>query len=661
MSRPRRIILLLVLLTLVVYWPVGGDRFVNYDDGDYVVDNEMVNHGLSGKGVAWAFTTFHANNWHPLTWISHMVDCSLFGLNPGGHHLVNVLFHAANAALVFLVLLRLTKAQWASAVVAGLFAWHPMHVESVAWVAERKDVLSTFFALLALWHYARYAQEGRRLNYWAAAACFGLGILAKPMVVTLPCVLLLLDYWPLQRIGGEKGWAGWWRLAAEKWPFFLLTAGSCALTYLAQSRVVEHAAAVASLGWVSLPYRLKNIPVGYVSYVETLLWPTKLAIFYPLREVISPALVAGSLAVLGGISAWCVRGWRSRPYWLVGWLWFLGTLVPVIGLVQVGGAAFADRYSYFPSIGLFIMLVFAVEEWLQRRPTARWGASVGAACLLAGYLVGTERQLGFWQNSETLFRHDLAVATDNDVARNNLANTLETQGRLPEALVEYQAAVQLAPKRYFLHNNVADVLVKLGRYSEAVEAYRTAIDLRSDEPGVHDGLGDALAHLGRYEEALPEFAVAEKLDPTLPWPHMNLARAYLKLGRDAEAVTEMRAALRLAPNDYHVLLESARLLACNAHAAGRDGKAAWQLATQANLLSGQSQPAVFDVLGLAAAENGDFVAAQAMATQALALCAAQQLKGTEQINRRIEAYQQHQPWRESFEDTNRSVPAPAKP
>ena len=351
MSRPRLIALLLALITLLVYLPVTHSSFLDYDDDDYITNNQMVQNGLTLAGIQWAFTTAHASNWHPLTWLSHMTDCELFGLNPAAHHFVNVLFHAANAVLLFTLVLRLTGALWPAAFVAALFAWHPLHVESVAWVAERKDVLSTFFALLSLLSYVRYAKENRRRCFWVALACFALGLMAKPMLVTLPFVMLLLDFWPVQRFNGSTVQ----RLLIEKIPFFTLAAISCIVTFLVQRNM-----AVASLELVPMGFRLENVPVAYVAYLSKLIWPSNLAVIYPMPSdfQLPPMKVALAVTLLIFVSAIVWLNRKRTPYLPVGWLWFLGTLVPVIGLVQVGTQAFADRYTYFPAIGLFFMVAF---------------------------------------------------------------------------------------------------------------------------------------------------------------------------------------------------------------------------------------------------------------------------------------------------------------
>ena len=659
MSRPRLLALLLAFVTFAAYLPATRFAFINYDDNDYVTANPPVQAGLSWAGVKWAFTTQHANNWHPLTWLSHMADCSLFGLNPGGHHLVNILFHTANTVLLFVLVLRLTGALWPAAFVAALFGWHPLHVESVAWIAERKDVLSTFFALLALLSYAKYveasqAQSPKAKVFLAGSLlAFALGLLAKPMLVTLPFVLLLLDFWPLQRFPLS---AFRFPLLLEKIPFFLLTALSCALTFLAQAQVVHGSSAVMSLGVVPLHYRLKNIPVAYVEYLSKLVWPAKLAVFYPLADSIPPARVAVAVTTLLLISVIVWRWWRTRPYLPVGWLWFLGTLVPVIGLVQVGGAALADRYSYLPSIGIFLLIAFAAREAGQRFPAATKFFAGAAVFILAGSLCAMEKQLACWQNSETLFRHALAVTADNDVARTDLAIGLQDQGRWPEALTNFQAAVQLAPARPMLHDNLGNILDLLGRHAEALAEYRTAVSRQPGGAAGHLGAGNELLALGKVDAALLEFSEASRIDATLAAPHLGIARIAFLQGRDAEAVTQLRAALRLEPDNIELLAAAAHFLAANVNAAARDGPAALVLAAKANALAGANQPLYFDVLGMALAENADFTNAQTCAQNALILANAAQLKNTSEIRQRLEFYKNHRPWRESF----RAPEAPEK-
>jgi tetratricopeptide (TPR) repeat protein len=645
MSRPRLIALLLALVTLAVYLPVRTHSFVNYDDPDYVTENPFVKNGLTLPDIKWAFTAFHAGNWHPLTWLSHMADCELFKLNPGGHHLVNVLFHAANAVLLFTLLLRLTEKICPSAMVAALFAWHPLHVESVAWIAERKDVLSTLFALLTLLSYAKFTKEKCRRSFWFAFLFFALGLMSKPMLVTLPFVMLLLDFWPLNRFLDFKFQMPMATLLMlEKWPFFLLTMISCIVTFLAQ----RSGDAVVSLAKVSLSYRLENAPVAIARYLLKMIWPADLAIIYPMPDRISAIAVAASVLVLIFISAaaWLTR--QRSPYLLSGWLWFLGTLIPVIGLVQVGGAALADRYTYFPAIGIFIAAVFGFCQAAQRFHFPKIIFPAATVLILGACLFLTEKQLSYWRDSESLFRHALAVTKNNDIALADLGVALDAQGRLDEALGYYRQAAQLEAGRYQIHNNIATILDKMGKPAEALAEYREAVRLKPDLAFLHNGLGGELATLGQSDAALKEFAEAARLDPNYAWPHVETAKLFFQQGRDAEAVNELRAALRIEPDNFQILATTAHYVAANENAAARDGQSALVLATKANLLTGGNQPMIFDILGMAFAATGDFTHAQACAQNALDLANAAQMKNLEPLKARLALYQNHQPWRESF-------------
>jgi len=662
MSRPRFIALLLALLTLLAYLPVTRDQFLNYDDQDYVTENTNVLNGLTWSGVEWAFTTGHASNWHPLTWLSLMLDAELFGPNAGAFHFVNALFHAANAALLFVLLLRMTGALWPSAFVAALFAWHPLHVESVAWVSERKDVLSTFFALLALLCYERFVGESKakspksKIFYALALFTFALALMAKPMFVTLPFVMLLLDFWPLNRIGNLSGTQNYLGLTAEKIPFFALTAASCVVTFLAQSQ--QGRDAVAPLQLIPLDYRLYNTLISYARYLLKLFYPTKLAVFYPLLQHFAWMLVRAYFSgiALAAISwlAWRMR--RQFPYVLVGWLWFLGTLVPVIGLVQVGGAALADRYTYFPAVGIFIVCTFAARDLAHRLAFPKIILPAAAALILGACLVLTENQLRYWLDSEMLFTHALAVTKDNDVAHVNLGVALEDKGELNQALVQYREAEKLAPDLSEIHNDLGNLLDKLGKPKAALIEYRKAAILNPGSPALHNGEGDILAELGRFKEAMSQFQEAARLDPAYPWAPFQMGKTLLEEGRDAEAIVQFKKAVQLAPDNYQILAYVARVLAASENPAIRDGKAALTLAAKANALTGGSQPVVLDALGIACAATGDFTNAVEVTQHALDLCNAAKMTGLEPLEKRLELYKNHQPWRESFLATN----APAK-
>jgi Flp pilus assembly protein TadD len=668
--------LLLALVTLLAYLPVTRDGFVNYDDQDYVTENSVVQKGLTWTGIKWAFTTSHASNWHPLTWLSHMADCELFGLNPGAHHLVNVLFHTANVVLLFLLLLRLTGELWLAAFVAALFAWHPLHVESVAWISERKDMLSTFFALLTLLAYARYAQHvtGNRCQvtrtnstsppvtrhpsrcYWLALLFFTLGLMSKPMLVTLPFVMLLLDYWPLHRLSSGTGRpATALRLAWEKWPFFLLTIVSCIVTFLVQSQ--RSGEAVASLDLVPLHYRFCNALTSYGLYLLKMVWPVRLAVFYPLPDHLTWLLMAAtaSAVVLVIISSFVWRARLAHAYLPVGWLWFLGTLVPVIGLVQVGAAALADRYTYIPSIGVFIAVTFGVCDLANRFQFPQKAIATAAALILVTCLILTENQLRYWRDSETLFAHALAVTKNNHVAHVNLGVALEQKGELNEALAEYRAAEQLAPELYHIHNNLGNLLDNLGHPNEALTEYRWAVLLNPSLPSLHNGTGMVLAELGRFDEAMSQFKEAARLDPTYPWAPLEIGKLRLKQGRDAEAIDEFRAALRIDPNNFQILAYTAHVLAADENPQIRDGRTALVLAVKAKVLTDGAQPYVLDALGMACAETGDFTNALEVTQRAIDLATAAKMKKLEPLQQRLELYKNHQPWHESFLATNTPV------
>ena len=652
MSRPRLIALLLALATLLVYLPAGTHPFVNYDDDDYITNNPPVKQGLTWAGLRWALTTWHASNWHPLTWVSHMADCSLFGLNAGAHHFVSVLLHAANAALLFLLLFRLTAGLWPCAFIAALFAWHPLHVESVAWVAERKDVLSTFFALLSLLSYTRYAKENCRRSFWFAVLFLALGLMAKPMLVTLPFILLLLDHWPLRRTGSESPAA----LLREKTPFFLLAAAACVVTFLAQ----HQGAAVATLEKVSLAYRLENLPVAYAGYLSKIFWPANLSVLYPLPKTISGLSIAAALAVLILISAGAWRARKGSPYGIIGWLWFLGMLVPVIGLVQVGGAAMADRYTYFSATGIFLAVTFGAAALARRFHVPRTLLTVVAAGILAACLALTAHQLRYWRDAETLFRHAIAVTGDNDVALIDLGVALSAQGRLEEALVPYHEALRLAPDRYQLHNNLGNILGRLGRPEEALAEYREAVRLKPDLAFLHNGTAQMLAQLGRLEEAEACFSEAIRLDPSFASPHFELAKTLLKQGQNIAAMDQFRAALRLDPDNFQILAQIAKVLAASDDPELRDGRTALVLAAKANALTGGQQPVVLDALAMACAETGDFDNAQEVAQRALDIATLMNLKDLPPLQQRLQLYKNHQVWRESFQTPGAPAQSPPK-
>jgi tetratricopeptide (TPR) repeat protein len=550
-----------------------------------------------------------------------------------------------------MLLLKLTDALWPSAFIAALFAWHPMHVESVAWVSERKDVLSTFFALLALLSYVRFARENRRRNFRLAVIFFALGLMSKPMLVTLPLVMLLLDYWPLGRIADSKSapvpaaqGSMFRQLLLEKWPFFLLAALSSTVTFLAQRNE-----AVASLAKVPLSLRFENAILAYGGYLLKAIWPVQLAVFYPLSQHPAWSLTAIAAAVLILISAaaWLERG-RS-PWLLVGWLWFLGTLVPVIGLVQVGDQAMADRYGYFPLIGIFIAITFTIARWTNGFRFLKTVCAITGALILSACLVLTENQLRYWRDSESLFSHAVAVTKDNALAHLNLGAALDEQNKPEAALIEYQKALRIDPRRREIYNNIGRLLNDAGKPQAALDYCREAVRLNPKSPISHNGLGLVLVELGRFDEAMGQFSEAVQLDASYAPPRFQTGKILLKQGRAAEAMPHFHEALRIEPDNLQMLIYLARVLAADENPQIRNGAEALVLATKASQLAGQAQPVALDTLAMAYAETGRFDQAAQTGQEAVNLArAAGQKDDAAIMQQRLELYQRHQPWRESF-------------
>jgi tetratricopeptide (TPR) repeat protein len=605
--------LVLAAGTLLVYWPVTKFQFVSYDDTDFVTANPHVQAGLTFEGFKWVWHSEVARNWHPMTMLTHMLDCQMFGLNAGGHHLVNVLFHIANAVLLFHLLRLMTAVVWRSAFVAALFAWHPLHVESVAWIAERKDVLSAFFWFLTMWTYVRYVRElgaqnsKFKLYYALALLFFALGLMSKPMLVTVPFVLLLLDFWPLARLkplqtaakappesrkrkaqaipavaAGKKIFPG--RLLWEKVPFLVMSAGLCVVTYSIQ----KHGGAMLTGRDLPVASRIENALISYLRYIEKMFWPDHLAGLY-LRSGGWPLWLAVLAAVaLLIVTIFVVRQRRERPWLAMGWLWYLGTLVPVLGLVQVGMQSMADRFTYVPLVGLFIIVSWGGCELARsmRLPDfALWAAAILALTVCMGL---SARQIGYWKDSETLFNRMIAATPNNYMAHYNIANIYSRAGKVDEAAAHYKAALQEEPKYADAHNNFAGLLLEQKRYDEAIEHYSAAIRInpqyiyyfnlanaladaasaRHDtnefaeavrtygqalqlDPGAcdaHNNLGMTWDAQGREHEAAAEFSEAVRLKPGFELAHFNLANAFSRLGKLEEAIAEYRVAAQLNPD-----------------------------------------------------------------------------------------------------------------
>jgi tetratricopeptide (TPR) repeat protein len=544
----------LVVATLLLYFPVGGHTFILLDDDAYVTNNPVVRSGLTAESAAWAFRTGDVGNWHPVTWLSHMLDVSLFGLDAGWHLRENMLLHAINAALLFLLLCRMTGRMWPSAVVAALFAVHPLHVESVAWVSERKDLLCALFWLLSIRAYVERVKSGGRAWLPVSLAFFALAFMSKPMAVTLPVVLLLLDYWPLGRFGGgenpgdEGGWRRAGRLLAEKAPFVVLSLLFCAVTVYVQ----DQSRFVGSFELFPLGDRISNALVSYVAYLSKTAWPASLSVFYPhpsySRQAAATLWKAGaSLAALGAATAACLHQRRARPYLVVGWLWSLVMLLPVIGLVQVGGQAMADRYTYLPLIGIFAMAAWAGAEWLSGRPSRRMAAGAAAAALLAALAVGTRVQLSHWTDTPTLFGHALEVTRDNWLIHHNMGTFLEGQRRYEEAAGHYREAMRIAPRFIEPRFALAYLMADRGNLVEATRLYEEVLRIQPDDEMAHNNLGNILFSQGKLEEAAAHFREAMRISPIYEIPRFNLGNVLRQQGRTGEAIAMYREALRINP------------------------------------------------------------------------------------------------------------------
>jgi tetratricopeptide (TPR) repeat protein len=549
----------LALATIIAYEPVRHNSFVNLDDDSYVTENTNVKEGITRESILWAFTTPHAGNWHPLTWLSHMLDCRLFGLNAQGHHLMSLFLHVANTLFLFFVLKKMTGAIWPSAFVAAVFALHPMHVESVAWVAERKDVLSGFFWMLAMIAYFRYAKQDGIGQYMLVFLFFCLGLMAKPMVVTLPFVLLLLDYWPLGRAGGDVNrrnhqaagicfrWPVFYGLVREKVPFFVLSVVSGVITFLVQ----QSSGAVISMDKLPASSRLANAFISYIRYIGKMFWPRQLAVFYPHptdKVLVWQAVI--SVLLLLAVSICVVLLAQKHKYLLVGWLWYLGTLVPVIGLVQVGSQAMADRYTYLPSIGIFIMVGWGAAELLAKWPYRKIVLGITAVVVPVVLLICTRMQVGYWKDNFTLFGHTLEVTENNSIMHNNLGGVLfRDKGRLEEAIIHYNEALRINPQYIDALSNKAKVLLAMGKIDEAIAVLNELLGISGRPYKVYNNLGLVYAQKGEVELAIENYNEALRLKPDYVEAINNLGSALKEQGKVDEAIKQWEKVLRLNP-DY---------------------------------------------------------------------------------------------------------------
>ncbi len=601
--------LILLIATLALFWPATGYHFVVMDDDTYVYDNPWLRPGLDLASIKWAFTTIYAANWHPLTWLSLMLDYTMFGPFAGGYHLTNIILHSVNTLLLFLTLKRLTQALWPSALVAALFGWHPLHVESVAWVAERKDVLCTFFLFFTLWTYCRYVERPTLPRYLSALVLFALALMSKSMAVTLPCLLLLLDYWPLNRMPsklalprGDQQRTVLARLLVEKLPFFGLSCVVSVLTVIAQNS----GGAIKSIQQVPFALRIFNALVAYTRYVSDTIWPVNLCVYYPLPSHIPVLQVICALLVLVAISWLAFKTCRQFPWLIVGWLWFLGTLVPVIGLVQVGKQAMADRYTYIPDIGLFIMVAWSILYWIRSRPTSKTMAVAGAAVVLCACMVATRAQLAYWRNSITLFTRADSLTQNNAVAENNLGVALSRSGRGHEAISYFQAVLSTEPNDVQAHYNLGIELASEGKPVQAEFQFVQALKYDPESEKLHNNLGVVFAQQGKLDSAISEFKKAIQLNPIYPNPYLDLGMVFQEQGKAGAAIANYRRALALAPNWSQALDKLAFLTAACRGTRWYNPSDAVVLAKRANDLTDYKVPSYLETLALSYAATGDF-------------------------------------------------------
>jgi len=685
--RPELLVcLFLVIAILFVYWQVRNFSFVNYDDGQYVTENRYVQDGLTLKSIAWAFTTVHMSNWHPLTWISHMLDYQLYGMSPGQHHLTNVLFHILNTLLLFLVFRRMTGELWKSGFVAALFALHPLHTESVAWVAERKDVLSTFFWILTIWCYARYVEHSERDRYLLMVLFFILGLLAKPMLVTLPFIMLLFDYWPLNRFEfGSSGDSSYpiqksfnFGLILEKIPLFILSTASCVVTYFAQ----KSGGAVNSLDVMKLNVRIANAILSYTNYIVKMIWPYKLAVLYPYPEAIPFWEVTRACLVLVFISLLSIGLIKKSPYFAVGWFWFLGALVPVIGLVQVGLQSMADRYTYVPLIGLSIIIAWGASDILAGFRHKRIIFAIFTIFVTLAIMISTWFQVARWENSITLFENAVDVTKNNYVAHHKLGEALAVRGETDKAISHYSESLRIKPDFIPSHLNIGLILREKHKINEAIEHLSMVLQAKPNHAEAYYELGVTLEKQGNFDAAVKYYYEALRIKPRFAKGHNKLgiimalqkkdkeaifhlykairidshyADAYCNLGiiyanqRNIEnAILHFKKALYLNPNMAQALYNLSWILASCEDERFRNGEKAVKLAERLFKITQNNQPLALDALAAAYAEAGKFDEAVTVAKKALELALKQ---GSNELvlglKKRLRLYQDGCPYRQT--------------
>ncbi len=673
----------LALVTFVTFQQVSTSDFVDYDDGFYVTENPHVTGGITIQSSIWAFTTLvvpHTGHWQPMTWLSHMLDCQLFGLNPSGHHLTNLWFHIANTLLLFYIFKKMTSRIWPSAFVAAAFALHPLHVESVAWVTERRDVLSGFFCMLTIAAYIRYVTRPSIIKFLPVCLFFALGLMSKSILVTLPFVLLLLDYWPLNRVrwkhqdtpeDSDINKLSAWRLVIEKIPLFILSAASCVIALIA-------ARDYAIKTELSIDYRIVNVVTTYTTYLAKTVWPTRLAVLYPLQTYMSAWKAVVSFIILLAVSVGVICMARKRRYLAMGWMWYLGILIPVIGLVQVGDQSMADRYTYLPLIGLFIMAAFGLADLLPKWRYRKNILAISAGLILVAMSICTQFQLRHWKNSFALFKRAVEVTENNYLMHNNYGSALLGMNRLDEAFKHFQESIRINPQHEKALHNMGVVAIGKGNIDQAVTYFEKALEIDPNYANAHYKMGSALANQGKYDQAIKHFNDVLKIDPQRPMLHydlakihfkkgnfdlvvkhctealrlkpdfiearINLARVLLKLEKTQQAVDQYYQILKFVPNHIEVLNELAWVLATDEKAQVPNSSEAIRLAELACQLTNYKNPEMLNTLATAYATAKQFEQAVTTAGRALELASQ---KGNDKlvrhIRKKIKIYKQAKP------------------
>ncbi|MBN1788373.1 MAG: tetratricopeptide repeat protein [Sedimentisphaerales bacterium] len=681
------ICLALTVITAAVYYQVYTFEFIDYDDSGYVLENENIHNGITPETVKWALTAQYFSYWHPLTWLSHALDWQLYGSNPAGHHITSLIFHLANTLLFFLVLKQMTAALWPSAFVAVLFALHPLHVESVAWIAERKDVLSTFFWLLTIWAYVRFVRWPKISRYLIVVVFFAFAVMSKPMVVTLPFVLLLLDYWPLNRLDlsrdPKRRKAGPKRsityLVVEKLPLFVMVIGLCTVTFIVQRKL----GAMRLSGEYTLFVRIANALISYLQYIAKMFWPVRLAVFYPYPgQDVSLPLAGISAVILLALTGIVLRFAEKYKYLVTGWFWYLGTLVPVIGLVQVGVQARADRYTYVTLTGLFIIIAWSLPQLLAKWKYKKQVLTAAAVSVLLVMSIYTHFHLRYWRNTTSLFQHALDVTQDNYIAHlcmatytrkhhdydgtiyhcrqvqkikpddinvhSRLADTYFDAGRFEEAVEEYRIYLQKQPNDPNAMIALGITLGQLNKPDQAVECFMQAITIKPDLEAAHTNLGFVLARKGHLEQAAERLAEAIRINPDSVKAHYHFSHVLIRQGKINTAVIHLEKALQLDPDWPQVLNDLAWILSANKNHAIRNPQKAVRLAARACELANYQKPELLDTLSVAYAAAGDFDKAVETAQKALQLCrSAEYEMFKEEIEKRLILFKESKPYFET--------------